>query len=586
MAAADKDTIYIDIDDEITTVIDKLHGSDAKLVALVLPKRAAVFQSIVNMKLLKRAADSSKKNMVLITTEAGLLPLAGAAGIHVAKSLTSKPEIPSAPTPDDGHEEEVEESMADDEPAEVTKSTAGSTAIGTLAGLGGAAAADEVETVELDNDDEADAAPAAVALPAAKAVKKDKKLHIPDFDRFRLLLVGGGVALIALIIFLIIAMTVLPAATINIKTDATNVNAALNLNLSTTAKTVDTSSNTLPAKLVQQAKTYTQQAATTGTKNEGDAATGTVVFYNCNKDDLIFGQNETIPKGTGITNGGRTYITKESVSVPPSHFQSNGSCKNDAASGQVDIAAQSPGSSYNTNNNVSFSVAYSDPTPDTNGNTHTFSASGSASGGTDNNVQVVSQSDIDNAKGKINTDDPTVKQALQTQLQQDNYYAVAATFSAGTPTVTTSSNVGDAASTVTVTEAVTYTMFGVQENDLKTLVDNNVKGQIDTSKQSILSEGLENASFTVQSQDANSAQVSMTTVAEAGPQIDTNVLKNQVKGLKSADVKALLQNDPDVTDVSVKFSPFWVSSVPKKTSKITINIAKPTTTVKSNANSQ
>ncbi|MFL6594983.1 MAG: hypothetical protein ACJ8HQ_06025, partial [Chthoniobacterales bacterium] len=75
MATPEKDTIYIDIDDEITGIIDKLKASQSKVVALVLPKRAAVFQSIVNMKLLKRAADSNKKNLVLITAEAGLLPL-------------------------------------------------------------------------------------------------------------------------------------------------------------------------------------------------------------------------------------------------------------------------------------------------------------------------------------------------------------------------------------------------------------------------------------------------------------------------------------------------------------------------------
>ena len=75
MTANDKDTIYIDIDDEITTIIDKVRGSSGKLIALVLPKRAATLQSIVNMKLLKRAADDSKKKLVLITTESGLLPL-------------------------------------------------------------------------------------------------------------------------------------------------------------------------------------------------------------------------------------------------------------------------------------------------------------------------------------------------------------------------------------------------------------------------------------------------------------------------------------------------------------------------------
>ena len=70
-----KDVIYIDVDDEITGIIDKVRRSGQKIVALVLPKRAAVFQSIVNMKLLKRAAEEAQKNIVLITSEVGLLPL-------------------------------------------------------------------------------------------------------------------------------------------------------------------------------------------------------------------------------------------------------------------------------------------------------------------------------------------------------------------------------------------------------------------------------------------------------------------------------------------------------------------------------
>src|SRR4051812_2410680 len=93
--ADQKDTIYIDIDDEITTIIEKVRGSSQKIVALVLPKRASVLQSIVNMKLLKRTADTAKKSLVLITTETGLLPLAGTVGLYVARNLQTKPEIPT-----------------------------------------------------------------------------------------------------------------------------------------------------------------------------------------------------------------------------------------------------------------------------------------------------------------------------------------------------------------------------------------------------------------------------------------------------------------------------------------------------------
>src|ERR1700733_2054351 len=93
-----KDTVYVDVEDEITGIIDKVEGAKEKVVALVLPKRATVLQSVVNMRLLKRNAEKAGKNVVLITNEEALLPLAGAAGLHVAKNLQSKPAVPTAPT--------------------------------------------------------------------------------------------------------------------------------------------------------------------------------------------------------------------------------------------------------------------------------------------------------------------------------------------------------------------------------------------------------------------------------------------------------------------------------------------------------
>ena len=133
--ADSKDTIYVDIDDEITALIDKVRASNAKVVALVLPKRAAVLQSIVNMKLLKRTAENEKKNLVLITSEAGLLPLAGAVGLHVAKTLTSKPEIPPPPSIG-GEPETVQEDLSlpldeeDEELPDLTKEAGETAAVG------------------------------------------------------------------------------------------------------------------------------------------------------------------------------------------------------------------------------------------------------------------------------------------------------------------------------------------------------------------------------------------------------------------------------------------------------------------------
>ena len=138
MSTAQKDTVYIDVDDEITTIVDKIQDSSAKVVALVLPKRAAALQSIVNMKLLKRSAEENDKTVVLITSEAGLLPLAGAVGIYTAKNLQTKPEIPPAPVIKD--EKEAVAEVPEDAPIDTEKS------VGELAGA--SAVEDSVEIAD------------------------------------------------------------------------------------------------------------------------------------------------------------------------------------------------------------------------------------------------------------------------------------------------------------------------------------------------------------------------------------------------------------------------------------------------------
>lgn len=566
-----KDTIYIDIDDEITGIINKMQSSHGKIVALVLPKRASVLQSIVNMRLLKRAADEAKKNVVLITSEAGLLPLAGVAGMHVAKTLDSKPSIPMAPASDDIEETidedanvEQSDKPATDRDTEITVANAGAIAVGALAGL---PPKDDVETLELEDDED-------VALPLVAGsevktvesakIKKDTKLKVPNFNRFRLLLVGGVLLLVLLIAGFVVANKVLPKAVITIGTDASNVNASVTLTLSSTATALDATTNTVPAKLVSEPKTYTQTAPTTGQKNIGDKATGTVTMTAkvCTPANLGT-PPDSVPKGTGVSTAGMTYITQVATTFS-SILSASSNCVTYSATASTAITSQSGGISYNKSG--TFSVA---GRPD-------VTATGSASGGTDNLLQVLSQADIDGAKAKIVTDDATIKQDLSSQLTKAGFYPITVTFSTGTPTVTTSANVGDATATVTVTEVVTYTMYGAHLVDLNTLVDNNVKTQIDTTKQSVTNEGVGTGSFTVQSSTATTAQLTMQTTATVGPQLNVATIKKQVAGKKTGDVKSLLQGNPDVTSVNVKLGPFWVTSVPKDVSKITVNITVPT----------
>jgi hypothetical protein len=117
-------------------------------------------------------------------------------------------------------------------------------------------------------------------------------------------------------------------------------------------------------------------------------------------------------------------------------------------------------------------------------------------------------------------------------------------------------------------------MFGAHSSDLQTLLDDNIDGQINTSKQSIQNDGLSGATYGVQSISSTGAQLTMQATATAGPHLSVSALISQVAGMKPGDVKSTISANPGVTNVQVRLSPFWVSSVPKKTSKITITFQK------------
>ncbi len=80
-------TFYIDVDEEISSVIDRLKRSMAVDNYFVAPKRAIFLQSIVNLKLLKREADKMRKRVILVTQEEIVAAMASRSGIEVQKTI-------------------------------------------------------------------------------------------------------------------------------------------------------------------------------------------------------------------------------------------------------------------------------------------------------------------------------------------------------------------------------------------------------------------------------------------------------------------------------------------------------------------
>ncbi len=545
-----KDVVYLDVDDDITTIVDKVEGAKDKIVALVLPKRFATLQSIVNMRLLKRSSDTAKKNVVLITNEAALLPLAGAAGLHVAKNLQSKPEIPPSPVDLPQNKPVIPE----DPDADIDEKNAKLDYHRSIGELAAGTAVDEPETIPLGDDEDEKPAKAA-AKPS-----KDKRLKVPNFERFRLLLMGGILAFILFIVFIIMAIFVWPKATITLQTEATPLSASFDLTASDKVKTLDETKNLIPAILKTSDMTSNQQAQATGQQNNGQKASGSASLTAQKCSGNPFDVPTTVPAGTGITSNGLNYITQDSVSFHGTGV--SGSCYNYAGNNSTDITAQAAGSKYNVSG-ATFTVS----------GRSDVSGGGSASGGTDDIKTVLSQQDVDSAKNKITDQDKNnFTDQFKKQLSDGGFYLVESTLKANDPVVNASPAVGQPASTANVSIKITFSVLVVQKSDLKKIVTDELNKQIDQNKQKIGTDDvLKDVTVSVQTQSSPTvATLGVSEQTTAIPIIDTATVKKQVAGQKAGDIKSILSGWPGVKNVEVKMSPFWVSKAPKKPGHIVV----------------
>ncbi len=572
-----KTTVYVDVEDDISTIIGKVEDAAKSIVALVLPKRSTVLQSTVNMRLLKANAESSGKKVVLITSEDALLPLAGAVGLPVSKNLQSAPEIPSAPAVA-VQTEAATEAPTSEQPyttskvpiqksaQAIKKEELRSKPNASVGALAEAHERKEPEVVELGDEEPAEAEPTSRAVKAgslaAGAMARIPGIKVPNFDRFRKWIILGGGGFIALIIFLFLATSVLPKAHITINTEATPV--SLNLNLSATggAKKLDETSNIIPSSVQTYKQTATQKITATGSQDIGSKATGTISIRNCQDSTKSY----SVAAGTIFTGSGNNYATTQAYTIPQAVFI--GSCQTPTVT--VDVIATAGGTAYNQ-----AATSYtSDALP---GN---FIMNGSAmTGGTSKVVTVVSQQDLNGALTAISNDTTQPKKSdvtdqFKSKLDAAGYYLIESTLKVSKPTASSSPAVGQPATDATVTVTTTYSVLALKKSDLTKAITDYAKKQIDTTKQTIdTTDILSQVTVDVANQiSTTDAALSVSGSVNAVPAIDANTVKSDAAGKKKGDIQATISSWPGVKSVTIKLSPFWVSKVPGSTGKIIVTI--------------
>ncbi|MBC7459305.1 hypothetical protein H7200_01155 [Candidatus Saccharibacteria bacterium] len=556
-----KDVIYIDVDDDVTAIIGKIKKAKEKIVAVVPPKRVGTLQSAVNLRLLDRMARADKKQLVLITNNQALIALAANASIPVAKNLQSKPEIAEIPAilVDDSDDiiDGADLPVGDHASSlKVKDNTRGPSAM--------SAKSDVIETLDIDGEGDMDVSgPTSTAVMSyGSTVRKANgakgaisKVKIPNFDTFRKRLflgIGGGVLLIALLIWMFVFA---PAATVIVTAGTSPTPVSATIKLGGTAAT-DFKTGVVKSVSQQEKKDMALEFDATGTGRVGEKATGTMTVTRTS----VSSNPLSVPAGTTFTSGSFAFVSTQATTLDGTSVGPGGVVQDSAT---ITVAASDLGAEYNLSTRAYQSSVGG------------ISSQGSQmAGGSSREVKIVSADDIERAKGQlIGQSTDAEKKALSQKFVNgekviDSSFTVDRAEAVSVPAVNAEA---PATGKARLTIATTYTLYAIASADLESYLMSSLKTQIDNeNSQKVYSTGADKVGLSNFRKEGEALTVAITATGQIGPQIDEVAIKDQVKGKIYGEVQSALQSIDGVKDVDVKFSYFWVRTVPNNTDKIKI----------------
>ena len=535
---AKKAVIYIDTEDEITDVVNKIKDSNEKIIALVPPKGIGILRSAVNLRILARSSKKIGKQIVLVSNNEALRAMAGSAGIPVAKTLQSKPEIPEIEALEiDG------EDVIDGEKMPISE-------------FAGKSKEDEEAEIlsNLDIDDNKTFSKVEPEVERKNRKKSSDKPKVPDFNSFRKkIFIFGGVGVL-LIIFLVWAIFFAPAAKVIVSAKTSDVNISDSINLTTSQSSANPEKGTLLLSTQTIEKSSEVSFDVTGVKEEGEAASGKLTLsYSKRRVPL------TVPAGTAFSAGNCNFVTTSSVTLAP---DVDVDFNRIPGTGTVGIRATQIGDQCNLS-----------PQKYVSSIADVSASGGQLSGGSKTTKKVVSESDVAAAKAKLSqVDVEQVKAELKSKFGS-NYIVLAESFTAQVGEAESSPVVNAEASNGKATLKATskYTLSAVSRDDVEKYLKSAVKNKVDNfESKKIYESGASKAEVSDFSGNSQSATAKVYATAKVGPAINEDSVKKQIFGKKYSEVRNIFEKIDGVNDVEVKFSYFWVNTVPSDENKVEI----------------
>jgi hypothetical protein len=555
-----EEILYLEPDEEITSVIDKLKDLPGRSVTLVLPKHAQLAASVINLRLLLAEAHKRKKSIAIVTQDKIGMKLAAQVGIPVYASVTDDTPIASDAGPRPLVDDVIELNEPPVQPPEPEMPIV--------------VEASPVPVKRYDDvaDEPATAAIAPLPQPPVVAIKEPVHIDQPIINsgspkRNKARLVAVFSALIVLIgggVWWFFWGNWQATATLTLKSEPFETKSEIVIDNS--VQVADVAIGHVPGQRIETETSKTASFDTTGKKDVGTKASGTATISN------RLGEVLSLPKGSHLDRSGLTLLSTEAVTIPAATvaLDASGNVVVKPGTGSVHLEASSSGDQFN--------LAPGDFTISslTSSQRDKVSAANQVafSGGESKSIKILIAEDIDNARQTIITQaTDELTQALQKQspgltlLQEGISLEVIESSTDKQPNEETDK--------FSLTAKVRARAIGFVPSEYQKMVVDRAQASVPEDKQLVVNQD-DSIDTKVTKADVGQGQLTLATVlhTQMVVAIDQQALISQLRGKTVGEAQQLLASQSGVISASVLVSPAIRSKLPGSSDRIKIDIKR------------
>ena len=546
-------SVYINLEDDVSKVVDRLRRVASSRIVLVCPKRCFLFNDSINLRLLKKQTDLLGKEIQILTMDERGQLYAKEAGFglkvmsQVSRSgsfsdIQHKPQSPQvvAPAP----------VITKPKPAVVTaksKQEIQQKAVIPAPPIQPALAVTSTESY---------------FPPEIEQTHEIKKKHV--FGKK----LAAGLVGISLIILLAVVFVILPRADIVVYAKQQAIDLYVQISLNAGAQTTDTANAILPATKINQSLSVTDNFSSQGKKEVGNKAAGEVQIYNFTHSPINLKAATTV-----LTAGDKQYVlTQDVVGLRPTTYSNNQTKEVDQSTlgAPVAVQAMQGGETYNlpagTRLEISNQVFGSKPQ-------FLYGKITTAiDGGTSRYLSVVSDQDMASSQAALTQElIQKLRGTLTTQglLLPDGFYTVQVSKFASDKIVGTESPNFQATLDATVTG------LGFNGSQLQNLVTDRVSKTLPPDG-TLQVHNFSPAAATSTSLDLAAGTAVMQVHFQGSDIFKVNLgnITPQLEGKQQNQAMEILMSQNNVNKVTIALVPSWQKTLPWFAKKITISVAQ------------